>query len=144
MLPTKAHEANPTEVSQAVVQQSMRKWQALGRRAEKYGPATIWEAQIAVSEVLSRLHFNIAEFCDWYEARATGRHLQKRRKTDLVARRVYDEKSLKKVAVFQWSNKFKTVLKSFFRFPVECFSKHPQIRHNILIATTLRFEIRFF
>ena len=85
-----------------------------------------------MSEVLSRLHFNIAEFCDWYEARATGRHLQKRRKTDLVARRVYDEKSLKKVAVFQWSNKFKTVLKSFFRFPVECFSKHPQTCHDIL------------
>ena len=83
MLPPKAHEANPTEVFQAVVQQNVRKWQALERRAEKYGPATI-----AMSEVLSRLHFNIAVFCDWYEARATGRHLQKRWKTDLVARRV--------------------------------------------------------
>ena len=88
MLPPKAYKANPTEVFQAVVEQNVRKWQALGRRAEKYGPATIWEAQIAVSEVLSRLHFNIAVFCDWYEARATGRHLQKRWKTDLVARRV--------------------------------------------------------
>ena len=88
MLPPKAHEANPTEVFQAVVQQNVRKWQALGRRAEKYGPATIREAQIAVSEVLSRLHFNTAVFCDWYEARATGRHLQKRWKTDLVATRV--------------------------------------------------------
>ena len=84
----------------------MRKWQALGRRADKYGPATIREAQIAVFEVLSRLHFNTAVFCDWYEARATGRHLQKRRKIDLVARGVYDEESLKKAAVFQWSNKF--------------------------------------
>ena len=106
MLPTKAHEANPTEVFQAVVQQNMRKWQALGRRADKYGPATIREAKIAVSEVLSRLHFNTAVFCDWYEARATGHHLQKRWKTDLVVRRVKDEESLKKVAVFQWSNKF--------------------------------------
>ena len=53
MLPPKAHEANPTEVFQAVVQQNVRKWQAFGRRAEKYGPATIREAQIAVSEVLS-------------------------------------------------------------------------------------------
>ena len=53
MLPPKGHEANPTEVFQAVVQQNVRKWQALGRRAEKYGPATIREAQIAVSEVLS-------------------------------------------------------------------------------------------
>ena len=88
MLPPKAHEANPTEVFQAVVQQNVRKWQALGRKAEKYGPATIREAQIAVSEVLSRLHFNTAVFCDWYEARAAGRHLQKRWKTDLVARRV--------------------------------------------------------
>ena len=88
MLPPKAHEANPTEVFQAVVQQNVRKWQALGRRAEKYDPATIREAQIAVSEVLNRLHFNTAVFNDWYEARATGRHLQKRWKTDLVARRV--------------------------------------------------------
>ena len=88
MLPPKAPEANPTEVFQAVVQQSVRKWQALGRRAKKYGPATIREAQIAVSDVLSRLHFNTAVFCDWYEARAAGRHLQKRWKTDLVARRV--------------------------------------------------------
>ena len=77
MLPPKAHEANPTEVFQAVVQQNVRKWQALGRRAEKYGPATIREAQIAVSEVLGRPHFNAGAFCGWYEARATGRHLQK-------------------------------------------------------------------
>ena len=62
MLPPKAHEANPTEVFQAVVQQNVRKWQALGRRAEKYGPATIREAQIAVSEVLNRLHFNTTVF----------------------------------------------------------------------------------
>ena len=60
MLPPKGHEANPTEVFQADVQQSVRKWQALGRRAKKYGPATIREAQIAVSDVLSRLHFNAA------------------------------------------------------------------------------------
>ena len=78
MLPPKAHEANPTEVFQAVVQQNVRKWQALGRRAEKYSPATIREAQIAVSEVLGWLYFNTAAFCGWYEARATGHHLQKR------------------------------------------------------------------
>ena len=59
MLPPKGHEANPSEVFQAVVQQNVRKWQAFGRRAEKYGPATIREAQIAVSEVLNRLHFSI-------------------------------------------------------------------------------------
>ena len=89
MLPPKGHEANPTELFQAVVQQNVRELQALiGRRAEKYGPATIREAQIAVSEVLGRLHFNTAAFCGWYEARATGRHLQKRWKTDLVARRI--------------------------------------------------------
>ena len=55
----------------------MRKWQALGRRAKKYGPATIREARIAVSEVLGRPHFNAGAFCGWYEARATGRHHQK-------------------------------------------------------------------
>ena len=88
MLPPKAHEANLTAVFQAVVQQNVRKWQALGRRAEKYGLATIREAQIALSEVLNRLHFNTAVFCDWYETRATGRHLQKRWKTNLLARRV--------------------------------------------------------
>ena len=94
MLSPKGHEANPTELFQAVVQQNVRELQALiGRRAEKYGPATIREAQIAVSEVLGRLHF-------------LGCHLQKRWKTDLMARRIYDEESLKKVAVFHWSNKF--------------------------------------
>ena len=88
MLPPKGHEANPSELFQAVVQQNVRKWQALGRRAEKYCPATIREAQIAVSEVLGRLHFNTAPFCGWYEAQATGHHLQKRWKTDLVTGRV--------------------------------------------------------
>ena len=88
MLPPKAQEANLTAVFQAVVQQNVRKWQALGRRAEKYGLATIREAQIALSEVLNRLHFNTAVFCEWYETRATGRHLQKRWKTNLLARRV--------------------------------------------------------
>ena len=63
MLPPKDHKANPTDLFQAVVQQNMRKWQALGRRAKKYGPATIREAQIAVFEVLARLHFNTAAFC---------------------------------------------------------------------------------
>ena len=107
MLPPKGHEANPTELFQAVVQQNVRELQALiGRKAEKYGPAAIREAQIAVSEVLGRLHFNTAAFCGWYEARETGCHLQKRWKTDLMAKRIYDEESLKKVAVFQWSNKF--------------------------------------
>ena len=138
MLPRKDHEANPTELFQAVVQQNVRKWQALERRAEKYSPATIREAQIAVFEVLGQIRFNTAAFCSWYEARATGRHLQKRWKTHR------DEESLKKVAIFQWSNKFYTVLKFFVSFPVECFSKYPQTRHDILNATTLRFEIRFF
>ena len=52
---------------------------------------------------------------------------------------IKDEESLKKVTVFQWSNKFETVLTFFFRFIVECFSKHPQTRHDILNTTTLRF-----
>ena len=52
MLPLKGHEANPTELFQAVVQQNVRELQPFGRIAEKYGPATIRDAQIAVSEVL--------------------------------------------------------------------------------------------
>ena len=44
MLPAKGHEANPTELFQADVQQNVRERQTLGRRAEKYGPATIREA----------------------------------------------------------------------------------------------------
>ena len=88
MLPPKDHEANPTELFQAVVQRNVRKWQALGRRAEQYGLATIREVQIAVFEVLGRLRFNTAAFCGWYEARVTGRRLQKRWKTHRVARRV--------------------------------------------------------
>ena len=86
MSPPKGHEVNPTELFQAVVQQNVRELQALiGRGAEKY---CIREAQIAVSEVLGRLHFNTAAFCGWYEARATCCHLQKRWKTDLVSRRM--------------------------------------------------------
>ena len=89
MLPPKAHEANPTEVFQAVVQQNVRKWQALGRRAEKYGPATIREAQIAVFEFLGPLHFNFntEASCGWYETQATGRRLQNRWKTDLSGKK---------------------------------------------------------
>ena len=34
MLPPKGHEANQTELFQAVVQRNVRKWQAPGRRAE--------------------------------------------------------------------------------------------------------------
>ena len=88
MLPSKGHEANPTELFQAVVQQNVRKWQAPGRRAEKYGVATIQEAQTAVCEVLRRLLFNTAAFRGWYESTATGGHFGKRWKTDLVARRL--------------------------------------------------------
>ena len=60
MLPPKGHEANPTELFQAVMQENVRKWQAPCIRAQKYGPATFREAQIAVSEVLGRLRFNTA------------------------------------------------------------------------------------
>ena len=88
MLPSKGHQANPTELFQAVVQQNVRKWQAPGRRAEKYGVATIQEAQTAVCEVLRRLLFNTAAFRGWYESTATGGHFGKRWKTDLVARRL--------------------------------------------------------
>ena len=66
------------------MQQDVRKWQALGRTAEKYGPATIQEAQIAVSEVLTRLHFNTAVFCHWYEERATGRQMLRIRATTVT------------------------------------------------------------
>ena len=53
-------EANPKELFQALMQQNVRKWQAPGRRAEKYGPTTIREAQIKLYEVLGWLHFNTA------------------------------------------------------------------------------------
>ena len=46
MLPSKGHEANPTDLFQALMQQNVRKWQAPGRKAKKYGPTTIREAQI--------------------------------------------------------------------------------------------------
>ena len=58
MLPSKGHEANPTDLFQALMQQNVRKWQAPGRRAEKYVPTTIRKAQIELSEVLDRLRFN--------------------------------------------------------------------------------------
>ena len=58
MLPSKGHEANPTDFFQALMQQNVRKWQAPGRRAEKYVPTTIRKAQIELSEVLGRLRVN--------------------------------------------------------------------------------------
>ena len=58
MLPSKGHEANPTDLFQALMQQNVRKWQAPGRRAEKYVPTTIRKAQIELSEDLGRLRFN--------------------------------------------------------------------------------------
>ena len=67
------------------------------------------EARIAVSEVLGRLRFNKAAFRGWYEARATGRHLQNRWKTDLVTRRVVRGRKSEECVVFQWFNKLQTV-----------------------------------
>ena len=70
----------------------MGKWQPPRRRAQKYGPVTIQEAQIAVFEVFERC----------YEARAPGRHLQNRWKTDPVED---DRRKSKESAVFQGSKK---------------------------------------
>ena len=93
-------------VSSCCATQSETKWQAPGRRAKKYGPATIREAQIAVSEVFDQLRFNTAAFrgC-WNGAWATGCHLQNRWKTNLVARRVLRWRKTEESAIFQWSNK---------------------------------------
>ena len=79
MLLPKAHEANPTELFQAVVKQNVWKWQPSGRRAEKYGPATIRGAH-ATSEVLGRLRVITTAFRGRYEARITGYHLQNSKK----------------------------------------------------------------
>lgn len=94
--PRKGHEANPVELFQ---------WQAPGRRDQTYGPANFRETQIAVSEVLGFLRFNTAAFCGWYKARTTGCHLQNRRKTDLVTRRVVRRRKSEQNVVFQWPNK---------------------------------------
>ena len=101
MVPPKCHEANPTELFQAVTQENVRIWQAPGRRAQTYCPATFQEAQKAVSE----LRFNTTTFGGWYEARATGRHLQNRWKTDLVTRRVLRTRNSVDSIAFQWINK---------------------------------------
>ena len=85
-----------------------RTWDKMASSWEKSrenGPATIRQAQIAVSEVLGRLHFNTATFHGCYEVRATGHHLQNRWKTDLVARRVLRWRKPEESAIFQWSNK---------------------------------------
>ena len=105
MVPPKCHEANPTELFPVVTQENVRIWQAPGRRAQKYGPATFQEAQTAVSEVLGRLRFNTTAFLGWYEARATGRHLQNRWKTDLAARRILRRRKSVDSIAFQWTNK---------------------------------------
>ena len=63
---------------------------------------TIQGAQIAVFEGLERLRSNTAAFRGCYEARAAGRHLQNRWKTDPVED---DRRESKESAVFQWSKK---------------------------------------
>ena len=119
----------------------MRKWQAFGRRAEKYGPATIREAQIAVSEVLSRLHFNTAVFCDWYEALATGCHLQKRWKTDLVAREFRTRKVWRKLPYFSGQISFRPSLSFSSVFPSNAFQNIH--KHVMIFLTQQPFVLRF-
>ena len=65
-------------------------------------------------------------------------------KQNLVARRVLRWWKSEESAIFQWSNKLQTVLKFSLCFPVECFSKHPQKRRDILNTTTLHFFMHFF
>ena len=45
-------------VSSSYATERVRKWQAPGRKAKKYSPTTIREAQIELSEVFGRLRFN--------------------------------------------------------------------------------------
>ena len=122
------------------MQQNVRKLQALWRRAEKYGPAIIREAQIAVFEVLGRLPFNTADFVTGTKREPRGPPGSEQQapifKTDGRPTEWQVEFKTRKVAIFQWSNKFYTVLRIFVPFPVECFSKHPQTRHDILNALT--------
>ena len=103
MLLLKGHEANPQS---CCATQRETKWRTPERRAKTYGPATIREDHIAVSEVLGRLRFNTAAFrgC-WNGAWATGCHLQNRWKTNPAARRVLRWWKSKESAIFQWSNK---------------------------------------
>ena len=51
MLPSKGHEANQTELFQAVMQ-GVRKWQPPGRRAQGMIKKTFRDAQIAVSKAV--------------------------------------------------------------------------------------------
>ena len=61
-----------------------------------------------------------------------------------MARKVLRRQKSEKSVIFQWSNKLQPVLKFSLSFPVECFSKHPQKRCDILNTTTLHFLIHFF
>ena len=115
-------------VSSCCGTQSETKWQAPGRRAKKYGPATIREAQIAVSEVLGRLRFNTAAFCGcWNGAWATGCHLQNRSKTDLAARRVLRWRKSVEMPYFSGKISFPCV------FPLNAFQN---MHKNVAIFLT--------
>ena len=105
MLPPKGHEANPTEFFQAVMQEDVQKWQAPGRPTHEYGQMNFREAQKTISDVLGRLRFNIAAFRGWYDARASGRHLQNRWKSDPVARQVSRKRMSEESFTFQWPTK---------------------------------------
>ena len=78
---TEGPRGKSTELFQAVVQHSVRlNGKLLGEEAKKYGPATIREAQIAVSEVLGLLRSSILRL-----VRSMSNRLpSSKQKTDLV------------------------------------------------------------
>ena len=127
MLLRKDREARRTELFQAG-----EKWQPPRRRAHKYGPATIQEAQML--EVLERLCFNSATKREQQVAffKTDGRTIQT------------TDESLKKVLYFSGQISCRLPVKFFFLSSFEFFSKHPQTSHRTLNTTTLRFHFICF
>jgi len=115
-------------------------------KSRENGPATIRQAQIAVSEVLGRLPFNTATFRGCYEARATGHHLQNRWKTDLVARRVLKwQKSEESAIYFTGQISCRLSLRFPPVFPLNAFQNiHKDVAIFLIQCSTLHYVICFF
>ena len=90
MLPPKGHEANPTESFQAIILCN-RMWgndKLLGEEQRNKVQQLFERPKYQCLKFLvdCALCFNTAAFRGWCEARTTGRHLQNKWRTDLVAR----------------------------------------------------------
>ena len=128
-------------VSSCCATQRETKWQAPERRAKKYGPATIREAQIARSVWSSwpttLYHSSISWLLERSDRLPSSKQMEDQ-SSDKI-RRVLRWRKSKESAIFQWSNKLYTVVKFSLCFLKIC----GQIRRKSTLTYILHLRYRF-